>query len=86
MTTTARKRPATAKKFSKQGKQLYSLWSDDSELMIKSGWHYTLELAIMDAMRELKKMKRHGTAPSHATLYLGADQDTMQRAQGFKRT
>lgn len=60
--------------------------NDDNNTSIKANRHYNDELAIMAAMRLLKKLKRNNVAPSHATLYRGIDPEIGTRVQGFKRT
>ena len=69
----------------KQRKHAYLLRNDDSGSAITITNHYTDDLAIMSAMRTLKKMKRNGSAPEHATLWLDLGQYGATQIQGFYR-
>lgn len=69
----------------KQGKHSYLLRNDDTGAWLTITNHYTDELAIFEAMRTLKKMKRNGSAPEHATLWLDLEPYGMTQIQGFYR-
>ena len=69
----------------KQGKHSYLLRNDESGAWLTITNHYTDDLAIMAAMRTLKKMKRNGSAPEHATLWLNLEPYGMTQIQGFYR-
>ena len=67
-------------------KTLYNLINDDNGEVMGSAREYTKDLAIMCAMRVLTKLKRYGSAPSHATLIIGEGSQMGEVIQGFKRT
>ena len=69
----------------KQRKHLYWLTNDASGAVIIIEDHYTDDLAVMSAMRTLTKMKKNGTAPEHATLWLNLEPYGMTQIQGFYR-
>ena len=69
----------------KQRKHTYLLRNDDSGSAITITNHNTDDLAIMAAFRTLKKMKRNGSAPEHATLWLDLEQYGTTQIQGFYR-
>ena len=69
----------------KQRKHTYLLRNDDSGSAITITNHYTDDLAIMAAIRTLKKMKCNGSAPEHATLWLDLEQYGTTQIQGFYR-
>ena len=69
----------------RQRKHVYLLRNDDSGSAITVTNHYSDDLAIMAAMRTLKKMKRNGSAPEHATLWLDLEQYGATQIQGFYR-
>lgn len=67
-------------------KTLYNLINDDNGDVMGTYSEYTEDLAIMCAMRELSKLKRAGSAPSHASLIIGAGDAMGEVIQGFRRT
>lgn len=69
----------------RQRKHQYRLTNDQNGAVIIIEEHYTDDLAIMSAMRTLKKMKNNGSAPEHATLWLNLEPYGMTQIQGFFR-
>ena len=69
----------------KNRKHTYLLRNDEMGSWITITNHYNDDLAIQAAMRTLKKMKRNGSAPEHATLWLDLKPFGMTQIQGFYR-
>lgn len=67
-------------------KTLYNLINDDNGEVMGSTREYSDDLAIMCAMRALSKLKRYGSAPSHASLIIGEGSKMGEVIQGFRRT
>ena len=67
-------------------KTLYNLINDDNGEVMGSAREYSDDLAIMCAMRVLAKLKRYGSAPSHASLIIGEGSKMGEVIQGFRRT
>lgn len=66
-------------------KTIYNLINDDSGDIIGTSREYNNDMAIMCALRELAKLKKDGTAPSHATLIIGDGDRMGEVIQGFYR-
>ncbi len=66
-------------------KTMYNLINDDNGEVMGTSKEYNNEMAIMCALRVLAKLKKYGTAPSHATLIIGEGERTGEVIQGFYR-
>ena len=66
-------------------KTLYNLINDDNGNVMGTSREYNNDMAIMCALRVLAKLKKYGTAPSHATLIIGDGERMGEVIQGFYR-
>lgn len=68
-----------------QRKHQYWLQNDENGHVITVEDHYNDNLAIMAAIRTLTKMKKNGSAPEHASLWLSLEPYGCTQIQGFYR-
>lgn len=66
-------------------KTMYNLINDDNGQVMGTSREYNNDMAIMCALRVLAKLKKYGTAPSHATLIIGDGERMGEVIQGFYR-
>lgn len=69
----------------KKRKHQYWLQNDENGHVITVEDHYNDDHAIMAAMRTLIKMKKNGSAPEHASLWLSLEPYGITQIQGFYR-